>query len=168
MEQVLVLGGADAGKLAYSPEPIDLRRVCGKLIDEALSATAHKCPVDTVFDGDLEEAVGSESLMRHIFSNLLSNAAKYSAAGSAVEFQIRREETDAVFTVRDHGIGIPLEDQARMFEAFHRARNVTDLPGSGLGLLITRRCVELHGGSISFKSSKGAGTTFTITLPLFR
>lgn len=167
MEQVLILGGADAGKLAYNPEPIDLQGVFSKLIDEALSATLHKCPVTVVFDPGLEDAVGSESLMRHIFSNLLSNAAKYSPAGSTVEFHIGREQQDAVFSVRDRGIGIPAEDQARMFEAFHRARNVSDLPGSGLGLLITKRCVELHGGSIGFQSETGAGTVFTVRLPLF-
>lgn len=167
MEQVLVLGGADAGKLAFSPEPIDLQGLCLKLVDESLSATARKCPVEPRLDPALEGAVGSESLLRHIFSNLLSNAAKYSPAGSPVEFIVQREENEAVFVVRDRGIGIPAEDQARVFEAFHRAGNVADLPGSGLGLLITKRCVELHGGSIGFHSRAGEGTCFTVRLPVF-
>jgi PAS domain S-box-containing protein len=167
MEQVLVLGGADAGKLAYTPEPMDLAAVCEKLIDESLSATVRKCPIETSFDPDLNGATGSESLLRHIFSNLLSNAAKYSPAGTPVEFSVRRDAGHAVFTVRDRGIGIPAEDQPRMFEAFHRARNVTDIAGSGLGLLITKRCVELHGGSIGFESAAGEGTAFTVRLPVF-
>jgi len=167
MEQVLVLGGADAGKLAFSPEPLDLPTLCSKLIDEALSAAVGKCPVETSYEPGLEGAVGSESLLRHIFSNLLSNAAKYSPAGSPLDFVVRREGGDAIFTVRDRGLGIPAEDQPRMFEAFHRAGNVADLPGSGLGLLITKRCVELHGGTIGFESEKGAGTTFSVRLPLF-
>ncbi|WP_367870213.1 ATP-binding protein [Luteolibacter sp. Populi] len=167
MEQVLVLGGADAGKLAYTPEPIDLEAICAKLIDESLSATVRKCPVEVSIESDLEGAIGSESLLRHIFSNLLSNAAKYSPAGSPVEFRVRREAKDAIFTVRDRGIGIPAEDQPKMFEAFHRARNVAGVAGSGLGLLITKRCVELHGGSIGFESEDGAGTRFTVRLPIF-
>ncbi len=167
MEQVLVLGGADAGRLSYTPEPIDLESLCAKLIDESLSATVHKCPVEADISSGLEGAVGSESLLRHIFSNLLSNAAKYSPAGSPVHFVVRRDADDAVFTVRDHGIGIPEEDQARMFEAFHRASNVSGLPGSGLGLLITKRCVELHGGTIGFESARDTGTTFTVKLPVF-
>ena len=167
MEQVLVLGGADAGKLAFSPEPIDLQGLCLKLVDESLSATARKCPVEPRLDPEMEGAVGSESLLRHIFSNLLSNAAKYSPAGSPVEFIVQREENEAVFVVRDRGIGIPPEDQARVFEAFHRAGNVADVPGSGLGLLITKRCVELHGGSIGFHSRAGEGTCFTVRLPVF-
>lgn len=167
MEQVLVLGGADAGKLAFAPEPIDLEALCAKLIDESLSTTIGKCPVETWFDPALEGAVGSESLLRHIFSNLLSNAAKYSPAGSPVEFTVKREDRDAVFTIRDRGIGIPESDQPRIFDAFHRAGNVGELPGSGLGLLITKRCVELHGGSIAFQSEAGSGTTFTVRLPVF-
>lgn len=167
MEQVLVLGGADAGKLAYTPEPVDLQAVCEKLIDEALSATVRKCPVEASYDANLGGAMASESLLRHIFSNLISNAAKYSPAGTPVEFEVRRDSGLAVFTVRDRGIGIPEEDQPRMFEAFHRARNVADVAGSGLGLLITKRCVELHGGKIGFQSKAGEGTTFTVSLPVF-
>ena len=69
--------------------------------------------------------------------------------------------------MRDRGIGIPVDDQARMFEAFQRAGNVGEVPGSGLGLLITKRCVELHGGSIGFISEAGVGTQFTVRLPVF-
>jgi signal transduction histidine kinase len=123
--------------------------------------------VEASYGVDLAGAMASESLLRHIFSNLISNAAKYSPAGSPVEFQVRREDKQAIFTVRDRGIGIPEEDQPRMFEAFHRARNVAGVAGSGLGLLITKRCVELHGGTIGFQSRSGEGTTFTVTLPVF-
>lgn len=167
MEQVLVLGGADAGKLAFTPEPLDLEGLCAKLVDESLSATSHKCPIEHHFGKTLEGAIASESLLRHIFSNLLSNAAKYSPAGSPVRFGVSREQKDAVFVIHDRGIGIPVEDQPRVFDAFHRAGNVADLPGSGLGLLITKRCVELHGGTIGFQSEAGDGTTFTVRLPVF-
>lgn len=168
MEQVLVIGRADAGKLQFSPAPLRLDELCGRLVDESQSATARKCPVRVQMEAGPEEAMADESLMRHIFSNLLTNAAKYSPAGSPVDFLVRREHHDAVFTVRDYGIGIPAEDQPRLFEAFHRAGNVGEIPGSGLGLLITRRCAELHQGSIGFVSEPGVGTTFTVRLPLFR
>lgn len=167
MEQVLVLGRADAGKLSFSPGSVDLAALCHKLADESSSTAVRKCPVTTSVAEDLAGATADESLLRHIFSNLLSNAAKYSADGSPVEFTVAREGGDAVFAVEDRGIGIPAEDQARMFEAFHRAGNVAEIPGSGLGLLITKRCVELHGGSVGFVSTPGKGTTFTVRLPLF-
>jgi signal transduction histidine kinase len=167
MEQVLVLGRADAGKLSFSPAPVDLEALCAKLTDESQSATVRRCPVEIRFEGDLSGALADEPLLRHIFSNLLSNAAKYSPAGSAVDFAVRREHGDALFTVSDRGIGIPAEDQPRIFEAFQRAGNVGEIVGSGLGLLITKRCVELHGGSIGFVSAAGEGTTFTVRLPVF-
>jgi len=167
MEQVLVLGRADAGKLTFSPVPLDLEALCLKLTDESQSATVRRCPVEMAFENDLAGATADEPLLRHIFSNLLSNAAKYSPSGSPVEFRVRRDGDAAEFIVKDRGIGIPADDQLRMFEAFQRARNVGEIPGSGLGLLITKRCVELHGGSIGFVSNAGEGTAFTVRLPVF-
>ncbi len=167
MEQVLVLGRADAGKLSFSPVPLDLAALCAKLTDESRSATLRRCPVEVRCAGDLSGARADEPLLRHIFSNLLSNAAKYSPAGSPVEFTVVREGDHAVFTVRDRGIGIPPEDQPRIFEAFQRAGNVGGIAGSGLGLLIAKRCVDLHGGGIGFSSAAGEGTAFTVRLPVF-
>ncbi|MCW1912600.1 ATP-binding protein [Luteolibacter sp. GHJ8] len=166
MEQVLVLGRADAGKLGFSPVPTDLAALCRKLKDEALSASGSKCPVTLSIEDDLSEAEVDEPLLRHIFSNLLSNAAKYSAPGSPVEFEVKREGPELFFRVADRGIGIPKKDQARLFEAFHRATNVGEIPGSGLGLLIAKRCIELHGGSIDFVSAEGEGTSVNVRLPL--
>ena len=167
MEQVLLLGRVEAGKIGFRPVPIDLPTLGGKLVDEVLSLTNRKCPVKFHVEGALEGAEGDEGLVRHIFSNLLSNAVKYSRGESAVEFAVRRDGGDALFMVRDHGIGIPEGDRPRLFEAFHRAANVGETPGTGLGLLIVKRCVELHGGSIGFDSRVGDGTTFTVRLPLF-
>jgi len=72
-----------------------------------------------------------------------------------------------VFSIVDWGLGIPTVDQALLFEAFHRAANVGQTPGTGLGLLIVKRCVDLHRGQIEFKSAEGAGSTFVVRLPLF-
>ncbi len=167
MEQVLVLGRVEAGKMACKTAPCDLDVLAGKLTDESLSATNRKCPVIWRAENDLSGANADEALLRHIFSNLITNAVKYSAAGSEVQFTARRDGSDAVFTIIDHGIGIPEGDRARLFEAFHRCSNVGDIPGTGLGLVIVKRCVELHGGSLDIDSVVGQGTTFTIRLPLF-
>jgi len=167
MEQVLLLGRVESGRLAFSPAPLNLAAFCQKLADEQLSATHYRCSI-TVKSADLGgEARGDEALLRHIFTNLLSNAVKYSPEGSLVDFTVERADNDAVFTVCDRGIGIP-EVDARLFTAFHRCANVGEVPGTGLGLLIVKRCIELHSGSISFESREGAGTTFTVRLPLFR
>jgi signal transduction histidine kinase len=74
----------------------------------------------------------------------------------------------AVVTVRDRGIGIPESELPQLFQAFHRATNVGEIPGSGLGLVIVKRCVDLHGGTISVQSTVGKGTEFRVRLPVFR
>lgn len=167
MEQVLLLGRVDAGKIAARPVPLDLVSLIEKICDEQRSASGGRCPLR--FDGgsDLAGAAADAGLVRHILTNLLSNAVKYSPPAAEVLLSARRVGTDAVFEIRDHGIGIPEADQARLFEAFHRASNVGEIPGSGLGLLIVKRCVDLHGGRIQVHSRPGEGTTFTVTLPLF-
>ncbi|MBL9206046.1 MAG: sensor histidine kinase, partial [Opitutaceae bacterium] len=112
-------------------------------------------------------ANGDESVVRHIFTNLLSNALKYSPLDQPVDFVVRLEGAQAAFAVIDRGCGIPEGDRRRLFQAFHRGSNVRQIPGTGLGLLIVRRCVELHGGHLTFESVEGQGTTFTVSLPLF-
>ena len=74
---------------------------------------------------------------------------------------------NAICLVCDRGCGIPAADQNRWFQAFHRGRNVRQIPGTGLGLLIVQRCVEWPGGEIQFESTEGQRTTFTVRLPLF-
>jgi len=167
MEQVLVLGRTESGRLAYSPAPLDLAVLCGKLADESQSATNQRCPIQVKLTGATDGASGDEALVRHILSNLLSNAVKYSPASASVNLEIARDGREAVFIVRDQGIGIPPDDLPHIFEAFHRAGNVGETPGTGLGMLIVKRCVELHGGTITVDSQAGRGTTVTVRLPLF-
>lgn len=167
MEQVLVLGRVEGSKLACKPAPIDLVALGNKLVDELLSATNGRCSISFQTEGSLQGASGDEALLRHILSNLLSNGVKYSASGSTVDFNLRREGANAVFTVRDRGIGIPEADLPRLFEAFQRAGNVGEIPGTGLGMLIVKRCVDAQQGRIEVQSKVGEGTTVTVTLPMF-
>lgn len=167
MEHVLLLGRVEAGKLVCKPLPVSLAEVFGKFIEEQLSVTHQKCPIHLELSSGLEGAAADETLLHHIFSNLISNAVKYSPPGGNVTVRVQRSGTDAVCSVIDSGIGIPAEDQAHLFEAFNRASNVGEIPGTGLGLVIVKRCVEFHGGSIRVDSARGTGTTFEVTLPLY-
>ncbi|HYS52053.1 MAG TPA: ATP-binding protein, partial [Burkholderiales bacterium] len=115
---------------------------------------------------DRPEVTMDERLLRHILNNLLSNAVKYSPPGSEVTFSLSRHDEKAAIEIQDRGIGIPLEDQPRMFESFHRASNVENRPGTGLGLAIVKKAVELHGGEIGLTSAVGSGTRFTVMIPL--
>lgn len=167
MEDVLVLGRLETEGMAFKPAPLQLPAFCQRLVDELESATGREGAVALGLEGNLDEAIADESVVRHIFTNLLSNALKYSPADRRVDFTVAREGGAAVFRVADRGCGIPAADQKRLFQAFHRGSNVRQIPGTGLGLLIVRRCVDLHGGEISFTSTEGQGTTFTVRLPLF-
>jgi PAS domain S-box-containing protein len=168
MEEVLVLSRLDAGKMEFQPAPLDLGGLCARMVDEVLSATDRRCPIDLHAEGvGREGAKADERLMRHIFINLLTNAVKYSEAGQPVVFELRREGANAMCSIRDRGIGIPPEDREWLFNAFQRGRNVGQRPGTGIGLVIVKRCVDLHGGAIELESAPGSGTNVTVSLPLF-
>jgi signal transduction histidine kinase len=167
MEEVLVLSRVEAGKMDFKPAPIDLPMFCRRLTDEVLSATEHKCPIALVSASLPQEASADDRLLRHVFTNLLTNAVKYSPAGSPVEFVIEREEAELVCRIRDRGIGISEADRERLFTALHRGRNVGNTPGTGLGLTIVRRCLEVNGGTIEVESTLGKGTTMIVRLPVF-
>jgi signal transduction histidine kinase len=167
VEEVLVLSKVEQGQIKFAPGPLDLATLCRQLADEVLSATNRSCPIEFRLEGSLEVAQGDPSLLRHIFTNILSNAVKYSPPGTPVTLEVNREGDFARFIVRDRGIGIPDEDQKSLFKSFSRGGNVDQRPGTGLGLVIVKRCVELHGGRVELQSRVGAGTTVTVTLPMF-
>jgi len=169
MEEVLLLGRVEAGRLHFSPAPIDLEQCCRTLTEEIAASMGHRCPIGLEITGSLEGATSDEAILRHVLSNLLSNACKYSEPGDPVDFLIRRDPgaESAVFIVRDRGIGIPEEDQKQLCTSFTRASNVGNRPGTGLGLVVVQRCVQLHGGTLDIQSQVGVGTTVTVTLPVF-
>jgi signal transduction histidine kinase len=114
-----------------------------------------------------------EKLLWHLLNNLLTNAIKYSPEGGIVSLTLTLlgepsdEQTDEqiCFTIRDQGIGMPVDYLDHLFEPFQRAKNVGKIEGTGLGLAIVKRSVDLHGGSISVDSAVNQGTEFTIKLP---
>ncbi len=110
-------------------------------------------------------ALVDEKLLQSIFINLLSNAIKYSPGGGTISCFVVLESERLIIRVRDEGIGISQEDQQRLFEAFYRGENVIDIPGSGLGLTVVKKCVDLHGGTVEVESELGKGTEFGVTLP---
>ncbi len=106
-----------------------------------------------------------ESLLRNVIYNLLSNAIKFTNARAEIHIISERNAGNFKLTVSDNGIGISQEDQVHLFERFFRASNVTNIQGTGLGLHIVARYVELMGGAIDFKSELEKGTSFTVTFP---
>lgn len=167
LEDLLTLSKASAGVLEFNPQPMDLRAFCEALLAELRETDAHRHDLRLqAVNNPKGDFIGDEKLLRHILRNLLTNAIKYSPANAPVELKLRADGEEVVLQVSDHGIGIPEEDQQKLFEAFHRARNVRDISGTGLGLAIVRNSVEVHQGRISFCSKENQGTTFTVRLPM--
>lgn len=166
MEDVLLLGRLDAGRMDFSPGLLDLAALCRRLVDEVRFATEAKCPIEFFTTSLPTEARADERLLRHMLINLLSNAVKYSDDGASVYFHAWGAPGSVRFVIRDRGIGIPLDEQPLLFEAFRRGSNVGQRPGTGLGLVIVKRSVKLHGGDLQLESQPGQGTTFTIEIPL--
>jgi signal transduction histidine kinase len=118
-------------------------------------------------DEHIEQWVADERKFRQIMINLMSNAVKFTPAGGTVSVDAAAEETHLRVAVTDTGIGIKPEDQAVVFEEFRQASgpHLAKVEGTGLGLALTRKFVELHGGTISLSSEPGRGSTFTVRLP---
>jgi PAS domain S-box-containing protein len=167
MEEILIFSRLDAGKLEFQPGELDLNGFFPRMVEEVLSATVRRCQIELSLKAVPAEGMADERLLGHIFTNLLSNAVKYSEPGATVIFTVERDGPQAVCTIRDQGIGIAIEDQEHLFKAFHRGGNVGTRPGTGLGLLMVKRCVELHRGGVQLTSALGEGTTVTVRLPVF-
>lgn len=165
LDDILVLSRAEAKGMTFAPAMTPLQAFCQDVVDDMqFIAQDHK--IEFSYDGEQQPVPIDRELLRQILTNLFSNAIKYSPAGRHVWFDVVCSNSQALFRVRDEGIGIPEEDLPRMFEAFHRARNAGQVQGTGLGLAIVKRAVDAHGGKISFVSQVNKGTTFTLTLPL--
>lgn len=167
MENVLLLSRMDRSRMEFAPVALELDPFCRRLTDEMRSAVSATLPITLEIAPDVPETIrADENLLRHILANLLSNAVKYSAPDTSARLSVSRANGVLAFAVADSGIGIPDEDRSHLFETFHRGSNVGQRPGTGLGLVIVKRCCDLHGASIDFTSQPGRGTTFTVTFPL--
>ena len=165
LEDVLVIGKAEAGKLEFSPEPLDLEQFCGSLVDEMQLSAKTRHQLTLIHRGPGGAVTMDAKLLRQILTNLLYNAIKYSPDGGSIELEVTCEGDQALFRVADHGIGIPPAAHAHLFETFHRAENVGSIPGTGLGMAIVKKSVDLHRGTIEFSSEVGVGTVFVVRLP---
>ena len=110
--------------------------------------------------------IGDAKLLYQLFSNLLSNAVKYSPGGGAIEVEAEMRVDEVVVAVADRGIGIPANDLERLFERYHRGGNVSEIVGTGVGLYLVKMVADLHRGRVEVTSAEGAGSRFTVHLPV--
>ncbi len=170
IDDMLDVSRAQSGKLALRLERVDLRELLQEVVERTFPVLADVQPTHTLTlslpDAPVE-GIWDRSRIDQVLTNLLTNAAKYSSAGTTISVTVEQRGKTAVMTVADQGIGIPADDQARLFQPFFRARNASlnDYSGIGLGLYLTRELVLRHNGSLSFESREGEGSTFRVELP---
>ena len=164
LEEFLSMGKIEEGKMEAHPARVEL----ASLLQETVAEVQGLRKPGQRIEQELAE-VGplwlDASLLRKVLVNLLSNALKYSGEDSTVVVRATSPGRQLVLSVQDQGVGISPDDQAHLFERFFRARNVINIPGTGLGLYIIARYLELMGGTIALHSELGVGTTVTVTIP---
>jgi signal transduction histidine kinase len=153
------------GRLRLSPEQVDLAALVSDVVATSQEeARRLGTPLSLRLESPLAGNFDPER-MGQVVHHLLSNALKF-GQGRPVEISLRSQGNGVVLTVVDHGIGIPPDDQARIFERFERAVSVRQYGGLGLGLWVARQVVEAHQGAIRVEDTPGGGATFHIHLPL--
>ncbi len=166
LNDFLSLGKLEEGKVKVAYKRFEVVQFTSMLVEEMESSKKQGQTI-TLKHPKTEIFVNLDpKLLGHILVNLLSNACKYSDEYNKIDISIHRQENEVIFTVRDQGIGIPKKEQKKLFERFFRAKNATNIQGTGLGLHIVKHYTELMNGSVSFTSVSGRGSTFTVILPI--
>lgn len=166
VDNLLQLSRLESGTLQMVHEPVALSAVLVRTVEDVHRRHPHR-RITPAIAADLPPVTGDARRLGQVVANLLDNAVKYSPDGGAIEVAAHTEPGGLTFSVTDHGLGIPTDSQARVFERFYRVETgpARDIGGTGLGLAICRLIVEAHGGRIGVVSREGAGSTFSVFLP---
>lgn len=169
IQDVLLMSEIDREQFQCCPELIDAYHFCLAIAEDFQLRTQDRHTIR--FVSTLAPEISQPyynldpKLLQHILGNLLSNAIKYSPEKSEIIFRLNCWGDRIVVAIQDQGIGIPHQDQAKLFTPFYRGSNANHHPGTGLGLSIVKQCVEAHSGTIALESQMGQGSTFTVELP---
>jgi two-component system phosphate regulon sensor histidine kinase PhoR len=170
VEDLLDVSRIERGSLETAQEAVDLTGLVDAVVQK-FAPTSHEHQFNVVKPEEPVTIWGDEDRLDQVLTNLLSNAVKYSPDGGKIEMRVSRNGENAEVAVEDHGIGIPEDQQARIFSRFYQAESVVRsrrFGGMGLGLFISKAIVDEMGGSITVDSTPGTGSTFRFTLPLYK
>lgn len=166
INDLLDVSKIQAGKLAFHLVPMDINKTVTDVVEKfRLLSSTHIITLD----GFVEELVCADpQRIEQVLDNLMSNAIKYSPKANKINVDISSDGNSVLVSVRDYGVGIPAEKQSRIFERFFRVDDYGKFSGLGLGLFISNEITKRHKGKITVKSEPGAGSTFTLTLPVMK
>jgi PAS domain S-box-containing protein len=163
LEDFLSLGKFEEGRIRVEPTAFNVQEFLAEVVDEMSLVVKEAQRIQVSCEG-APTFITDHHLLKNILINLLSNASKFSGVGAPIRLQVINNGDKLIVSVKDEGIGIAAEDQLHLFSSFFRARNVVNIEGTGLGLHIVKKYVELLHGTIKLESELDKGTTVTITL----
>ncbi|WP_432671239.1 PAS domain S-box protein [Flavobacterium sp. SM2513] len=167
MTTVLIIAKNDVGKTTFNPTSFDLKQTCLDAIEICEFEQKDGRKVQLAIEGNPLTVFADKNLMEYILLNVLNNAFKYSDnSGKNVNLKISQGNNLVFVEITDFGIGIPIEDQHKLFNTFFRASNSSNVPGTGLGLYIVKTFTERNGGTIKLQSKEGKGTKVLLQFPL--
>ncbi|HBB31149.1 MAG TPA: hypothetical protein DDZ80_31105 [Cyanobacteria bacterium UBA8803] len=167
LDDLLTVGRAESGTLEFHLQSIDLKHFCQSLVEDLQRQAGAERKITFVSEGQCPTACMDRTLLYYILKNLLSNATTYSPVGSQIQLTLTCQESDAIFTIQNRGIDILLEDHHNyLFELFNQEENNRNIPGSRLGLMLIKKCLDLQGGKIHFDSQVSSNTIATVTIPI--
>ena len=169
LTELLDASQLESGQFTIQPAPLDL----GELLLHVVSELKPSAPDHTITyagHADRLEISGDASRLEQVFHNLISNAVKYSPAGGTIAVDLSTDSSRAHIAIRDEGLGIPTNALPHLFKRFYRVSSDSSqqIAGSGIGLFVVKEIVTGHGGTVEVHSTEGAGSTFTVHLPLSR
>jgi PAS domain S-box-containing protein len=165
LNDFLSLGKLEEGKIDVKLETIEIENFLYEITEEVNSFLKEGQKVKMTCLAGLKEIETDSRILRNIMFNLISNASKYSDVHKTIHVSCKHQNRQILISIKDEGIGIPQEDQKHLFDRFYRASNAGNVQGTGLGLNIVKRYVELIGGDITFTSEYEKGSTFFISIP---
>jgi two-component system sensor kinase FixL len=166
LNDFLSLEKLEEGLVGTKMEVIHVNSFCQELVEEMNSILKQGQRIELICLDNEMEIVSDTRCLYNSMINLMSNAIKYSDEDQVIRFEIQLQEDIIEFKIKDDGIGIPADEQSKLFTRFYRARNATNIQGTGLGLHIVSRYMDLIGGNVRFKSDEGVGSEFTLEIPL--
>jgi PAS domain S-box-containing protein len=161
----LIYGKYDSGHIKKKMNNLDLHSLIENIIEKGFNPKNSGREIKLHVKGEFKTIVSDESLLEHIFTNLISNAIKYSDKPKNPEILIDYQIKNILIQIIDYGIGIPQNDMKNLFKSFHRADNTDNIKGSGLGLAIVKEFLDLLNGQILIESEEGIGTKITMKIP---
>jgi signal transduction histidine kinase len=164
LEDFLSLGKLDEGRISTDPHEFNLPEMITETLAELKVVLKPGQTFNFKYEGE-EKINADKKLLRNILINLISNSAKFSQEDSPITISAKSDSEKNMITVADKGIGISQKDQEHLFTMFYRASNVTNIQGTGLGLHIVKRYLDLINGTVNLQSTLGKGTSITITFP---